>query len=341
MRRLAGLLLALGMVATGCNRVDYFRILRSRVTTSGNLPRTFSYSAVAEGQAFTVTGKVEDDLRHGMVLSYQGKALVDYVVRDDALSVRLRDAAFGSRLANVLGDPVVDAALREGRWVTDPAGAPGLIRTETGGAKDSSGNPFQDARDMLDFVSEAMGTARDARLFSLDDIQYRSQLDPWEYPNEDAGEERYDVLRPFLPLSEGAATAGSAQGSVGPPQFRKLSVFVTKRRVAKVCSVIDIEGHEEFLALRERGLNSNPFLRDLLEQIRKGENPIPIEERYIVAELRYPSSVEVAAPRNAVTGKLQAFQSALQQGVTSGALKPTRPVDVSDCRRRADVPTES
>jgi hypothetical protein len=335
MRRLAVVVVALSLLGTGCRRTDYFEFLRGVVTTSGNVPRAFTYTTLADDQAFTVSGESQDDLRYSMVLSQQGRDLVEYVIRDDSLSVRLRDPAFGGRLANVLGDPVVDAALREGRWVTDPAGAPSLIRSDTQGATESSGDPFRDARDLLEFVTAVMSTGRDVRLFSLDDVEYRSQLDPWEYPDEEQGEERYDVLRPFLPTSEAAATAGSVQGSVGAPQFRKLSVFVDERRVQKICSLIDIEGHEEFMALRERGLDSNPFLRDLLEQIREGETASPIEERYLVAGVSYPSRVEVSAPDDAVTGRLETFQTALRQGVTSGVLRGTGGVDVRECRRTA------
>ncbi|MGH2759818.1 MAG: hypothetical protein ACRDKJ_09665, partial [Actinomycetota bacterium] len=333
MRRWAVLLVVVGLLSTACRRTDYFETLRGVVTTSGNVPRAFTYSTVADDHAFTVSGEAQDDLRYSMVLSQQGRELVEYVIRDDSLSVRLRDPAFGARLANVLGDPVVDAALRQGRWVTDPAGAPSLVRSDVRGATESSGDPFRDARDVLDFLTAAMTAGRDVRLFSLDDVEYRSQLDPWEYPEDEGKEERYDVLRPFLPISEAAATAGSIQGSVGPAQFRKLSVFVEKRRVMKVCSVIDVEGHEEFLALRRRGLDSNPFLRDLLEQIRTGETATPIEQRYLVADVRYPSRVEVNAPSDAVTGRLETFQSALRQGVTSGALRPAERVDVTRCRR--------
>jgi hypothetical protein len=336
MKRLGVIVMAACVLAAGCNRIDYPRILRSRLTGSGNLARSFTYSTVANGESYTVRGRVEDDLRYAMVLSYQGKAIVDYVVRDDSLSIRLRDLEFGKRLANTLGDPVVDKALKEGRWVTDPSGAPPLIRTDTGGSKDSTGDPFQDARDVLDFVIEAMGPARDVRLFTLDDVEYRSQLDPWEYPRKERGEERYDLRRPFLPLSASAATSRGAQGgSVGPPQFRKMSVFVKKSRVDRVCSLIDIEGHEEFIALRQRGLSSNPYLRDLLEQIRKGTTPIPIEPRYIVADIRYPSDLSVGLPPNAMAGKLEVFQSAFKQGVESGVLKPTKQPDTTECRRKS------
>jgi hypothetical protein len=330
------LLLALCFFSSACNKVDYPKILRSRLTRSGNLARTFTYTTAAEGEAYAVRGRVEDDLRYAMVLYVGDKPLVDYIVRDDSLSVRLRDPAFGQRLANTLGDPVVDAAVKARRWVTDPSGAPPLIRATVGGPTESTGDPFQDARDVLDFVLAAIASARDVREFTLDDVEYRSQLDPWAYPDEDHGEVRYDLRRPFLPTSEARATARGAQTAVGPAQFRKTSVFVGRGRVDKVCSLIDIEGHEEFIALRQRGLNSNPFLRKLLEEIRKGTSAVPIKRRYTVTDIAYPRQLKVEVPTGAITGRLEAFQSALKQGVTSGVLKPSGRVDESECRRRSD-----
>jgi hypothetical protein len=334
MKKLLSLLAVFGLLATACNKVDYPKILRARLTKSGNLARTFMYKTVGKADAYTVRGRVEDDLRYAMELSHQGRPLMEYIVRDDALSVRLRDPEFGKRLANTLGDPVVDAALKEGRWVTDPAGAPPLVKTNTTSGTELTGDPLQDARDVLDFVTKSMAAARDVRLFTLDDVEYRSQLDPWEYPKEDSGEVRYDLRRPFLPTSQAAAGVGAATGSVGPPQFRKTSVYVRNGEVERVCSLIDVEGHEEFIALRQRGLKSNPFLADLLRQIEKGTSPVPIEPRYIVAEIRYPRDVSVDVPGDTVTGRLETFQSVLKQGVESGVLRPTKRPDISDCRRK-------
>lgn len=334
MKRFWLLLVVTCLLLTACQRVDYPSIVRNRVTSSGSESRSFTYTTVGKADAYTVDGRVEDDLRYSMILSHEGRPLMDYVVRDDALSVRLRDPEFGTRLANTLGDPVIDAALRQGRWVTDPAGAPPLIRTTAGSAGDLTGDPFQDARDHFRFVLTALAASRDVRIFTLDDVEYRSQLDPWEYPDEEEGQVRYDLMRPLLPTSEASSGLQGAQGSVGPAQFRKTSVFVQEGSVQRICSLIDVQGHEEFIALRQRGLNSNPYLRDLLEQIEKGTSAVPIEPRYIVADVAYPRRVSVEPPPDGVTGKLETFITALKQGVTGGALQPSRRPDLSECRRR-------
>lgn len=333
MKRLAAVVLALVAFASGActDPNEDADELRSFVRTSERQPRTFTYQVASESQAYRVRASIEDELRHAMVLSYGGREVMDYVVRDDAIAVRLRDTEFGSRLANVLGDPVVDAALREGRWVIDPAGAPPLIGSDVVAGREVSGDPFRDARDAIRFVGQAIGSARDVKEFTLEDIEYRSALDPWRYPPEEGDEVRYDLIRPFLPTSEAQTVGGS--GDIGAPQFRKTSIFVDGRHIEQVCSVVDVEGHEEFIELRRRGLDSNPFLAQLLERIQEGETALPIEERYWVAEVDYPEDVSVDAPPDAETGKLETFLTAFQSALEAGLLRPTESVDTSACRR--------
>lgn len=287
--------------------------------------------SVSEDQVYTVRATVQDELRYAMVLSAGDKEVMDYVVRDDAAAVRLRDPSFGARIANVLGDPIVDAALKAGRWVIDPAGAPPLIRTDVSAGGETSGDPFRDAQGVLRYVEQSMGQASQVKEFTLEDIEYRSALDPWRYPAEGSAEVRYDLVRPFLPTNE-AATVG-AQGDIGPAQFRKVVAFVERRRVREICSVVDIQGHEEFIELREAGADSNPFLANLLRRIEREETAIPIQERYLNVEIDYPEEVSVDVPADAVTGKLETFLTALQGAFEAGVLRPTRNVDTEACRR--------
>src|SRR5207244_3410243 len=131
--------------ATSCKANQDAIDLRNDIVKSSNLPRTFSERVVTADGAFFVDGRLEDDLRYAMLLkSSDGKPLVDYVVHDDELAVRLRDPAFGAKLANVLGDPLVDHALKAKQWVQDPSGAPAVIQASTISGAASSGNPFQD-----------------------------------------------------------------------------------------------------------------------------------------------------------------------------------------------------
>ncbi len=332
MRRLALVLVSIAVVSGACSDPNEKAVeLRGFSRVSAREPRMLTFRSISEEQAYEVRGTFEDELRYSMALTSAGKPLVDYVVRDDALAVRLRDIAFGTRLANVLGDPVVDAALKAGKWVVDPSGAPPLIRSEVRAGGEAISDPFRDTQNAVRFIEQAMGQSSEVKEFSLEDIEYRSALDPWRYPAEDDGEARYDLIRPLLPTNE-SATIG-AQGDIGPAQFRKTSVFVQERRVREICSVVDVQGHEEFLELRERGAESNPFLAALLERINEKETAIPIEERYVFVEIDYPESPDVQIPPDAVTGKLETFLTALEGGFGAGVLRPTGRLDTSECRR--------
>jgi hypothetical protein len=330
-RRIAGLVVVLGLLASvACGAKNDIEVLNRGVRSSDTRAREFRYHSVTENQDVAVRGKVEDELRYAMVMSSGGKDLVDYVVRDDAIGVRLRDPSFGKRLANTLGDGVVDAALKSGEWVVDPSGAPPLIRPEVAQGADLFGDPFRDAYEIFRYVKTSVSQARDVKLFSLEDIEYRSSQDPWRYPTNDS-EARYDLVRPRLPTSEGQ-TIGS-RGDIGPNVFRKMSVFLKADKVEQLCSLVDIEGHEKIKELREKGLSSNPFLANLLKRVENKETSTPIEERYLVTDFTYPNTVEVKLPTQRTVGKLETFITALQKGIEAGALRPRTAADTSECKR--------
>ena len=331
MRRAGALaLVLLALAATSCERNQDSIVLRRNITRSADKSREFTVRVASTDSAFAVRGKLDDDLRYSMLLSSAtGKPLIDYVVGDDTLAVRLRDPAFGRKLANVLGDAVVDRELKAGRWVQDPAGAPPVVQPATA-AGQTTGNPFQDARHVLLLTQSAMGQSSQVVKWSLEDISYKSRFDPWRYPKDP--ELRYDLRAPALPRSE-AQTVQGGGGDVGPQHFRKLSVFVRDGRVAQVCEAIDIFGHEDYVAIKERGRRWNPFLTALFDRVLKGDTATPIRPRYTVVDIEYPDDPSVAVPRGATPGKLTVFVSALQQAITAGALKPTASVDTSECRR--------
>jgi hypothetical protein len=59
-----------------------------------------------------------------------------------------------------------------------------------------------------------------------------------------------------------------------------------------------------------------------------------------ITTLRYVDDVSIGLPKDAVRGKLETFLTAFQQGMTAGALKPSRAANVADCRRAAgELPT--
>jgi hypothetical protein len=333
-RRAGILVVSLCLVAsTACGGNDDVETLNRGIRASDTVARQFDYHSVTAAQDVQVRGMVEDELRYAMVLSSGGRDLVDYVVRDDAIGVRLRDPNFGKRLANTLGDGVVDGALKAGEWVVDPSGAPPLIRPEIAAGADLYGDPFRDAYEIFRYARTSATQARDVKLFSLEDIEYRSSQDPWRYPQDDT-ETRYDLLRPRLPTSEGQ-TIGS-RGDIGPSAFRKMVLFLRDGKVAQMCSLVDIEGHEKIKELREEGLDSNPYLANLLKRIEAKETSTPIEERYLVTNFNYPESVDVKLPAKRTVGKLGVFLEALQKGIEAGALRAPSSPDTTECKRPAD-----
>lgn len=339
-RAAASVLVALALLSSCGNANEDSEELRRFVSRSELVPRVFTYRALGVNDSFDIAGQIADDLRYKMVLSHEGRTLLQYVVYDDALAVRLVDPSFGGKLANELGHPAVDAALRGGKWVIDPSGAPPLYRRDAGQRGVTSGDPFRDSREALRVIGEYTTESRGVKEFSPDDIAYRPQYDPWRYPDVQGAEVRYDLQRQPLPKSE-AQTQGGTQGDAAQiAQFRKTSIFVRDDRVQEVCSVVDIYGHEDITALRERGESSNPFLAGLVEVIENKETSVPIEERTTITTLRYADEVSIALPRDAVRGKLETFLTAFQQGMTAGALKPSRDASVTECRRAAgELPT--
>jgi hypothetical protein len=313
------------VVLVSCSKANEDAIVLQRdLTTSANLARHFTYRQFTPDAAFQIDGTVEDDLRYSMTLSTNdGVPLMQEVVSDDALAVRIIRASFASLISNSLGHPTVDAALRAGTWVLDPAGAPPIIdpNQAAGGPQasdETSGDPFRDARDALRYASNAQSQASGVAKFSLESVTYRPLFDPWRYPT--GREVRYDLIRPPLPK---AASLGGGTENIGPAIFRKLSVFVKGSRVEETCESVDIEGHEDIVALRQRGVNSNPYLRDLIKRIETKQTSVPITPKIAVVDVDYPSAVSTALPRSAVIGKLDTFESAFLQAFRSGVLKPT------------------
>ena len=332
-RPLVILTLLLAVAATSCKPNQDATDLRNDLTKSSNLSRTFTERIVTAGAAYVVRGTLEDDLRYSMLLSDgAGTPLVDYVVHDDELAVRLRDPAFGAKLANSLGDAVVDKALKAKQWVQDPSGAPPIIQASTLSGAESSGNPFQDARQVFLFAQSAQGQAALTIKWSLEDITYKSRFDPWRYPEDKSGELRYDLRPPPLPHSEAQTIRGSS-GDIGPQHFRKFSMFVNKGKIDQLCEAIDIYGNEDYVALKQRGFKSNPFLTSLFGRVIKGDTAVPIRTRYMVTDVEYQPGATVTVSRDAVPGKLTTFLSALQQAIAAGALKPATAPDTTECVR--------
>ena len=344
MRRLWSLALVAMLAVVACAPADEAsHKLAAAATKSSLLRRSFVYRTIGKTDAYTMTGEILDDFRYGMTMSYGDRPLVRYVVSDDSLAVQLADPGFAARLANSFGSPTVDEALRAGKWVVDPSGAPPLFRKDTGKdagkvESDTTGDPFRDVREAINSVRTFASQATKINEWSLEDIEYHPQYDPWRYPAIKKGEIRLDLIRPPLPKNA-SQTLGRRGDDASTANFRKTSVFVEKGRVEEVCSVVDVAGHEDFLALKQRGDKSNPFLARLRDQIDHNQLSAPIIPRDTVFNISYPKTVSVALPKEAVIGKLTTFVTAFDQAYTSGALRPTTATPkITNCLRRGTNP---
>jgi hypothetical protein len=270
-----------------------------------------------------------------MMLSVGGVAVVEQIISDDARALRLPTPA-ALEGAPAFGHPSVDAALRSGRWVIDPSGAPPLVRAEEGPGQ-AVVDPFREALTAFGFVRQSVADAFEVREFNFEAIVYKPSQDPWGYPRRSRGEVRYDMARRFLPKTEDQI--GGAQGDIIPGHFRKLSAYVLDGRVYQVCSLVDIEGHEDFIKLKELGEGKgNPFHRTLLNRIRKGDTQLPIFELEHYITMTYPERVEIGLPADAHVGLLDGFEQ-FQNESFADLLKPKgeeRP-DLKRCDRPADV----
>lgn len=334
MRKLLAVVVATLLLSAGCGRPEEdAQKLRSHLRASELSPRSFVFQEVSEDRAFSVTAEVEDDFRYRMVLSGPEGGIVEYVVDDDALAVRFLDPAVADRIGNLLGHQDVDRALREGRWVVDPSGAPRLRRGESDEDEGMLRDPLRESIEIFPYVRTAMAQAFGVVEFNLESIEYRPSLDPWEYPDRDEGETRFDLMAPALPKNEQQMQGGGG-GQIGQAHFRRLSVFVDPRgRVDRICEVVDIRSHEDYRRLEERGPGHNPFQAQLFESILSGESLAPIRERKVYVTVQYPDELSVALPDDAHAGRLEEAKEAMEQAFRGGMLRTPRPPDLTDCDR--------
>lgn len=251
-----------GGVLSGCGtaqRKNAEKALAALAATA-HTPRKYTYTEIEpSGQVTTVNGVVEDDLRHKERLFLGTEVAADQVVSDDALAMRIPSDRALARLVNrtpaspaaapaASGAPSVagtgtttDAlnALKQQRWVIDPAGAPPLVRPSTigpgGRERDpvTGDDPLLDAVDTFEYARRAIASALTVIQFNPDDINYKPSEDPFQKPPVGGPVIRYDLIRPSLPNA--ALQAGAGRSNLpGPEHFRKMAIYVRGGRVEKI-----------------------------------------------------------------------------------------------------------
>lgn len=239
-RRALLVLLAAVVLLGGCSkREDDSTAVRDLVDATSPNPYRFIYEVEQGGEEFRVQGLIEDDLRYKLQLSIDGRPALEQVVVDDAVAVRFLAPGLVERFIDRTVEDEVDLetdiegatvleALRAGRWVTDPVGAPSLLltaREATGGDQEGevADDPLYDARTVLDYVRRINQPFIRYDAESLEPT-YRSDEDPFLPPEDDSGVTRYDTAVSDLPSAD---DAGGGSDAVFPSyaNFRRMAVY--------------------------------------------------------------------------------------------------------------------
>ena len=115
-RLLATLTVLLAFAATSCKPNQDATDLRNDITKSSNLPHSFDLHVAAVDAAYSVQGKLEDDLRYSTAVTYPKEALNQGIIKKDTNPGQPMPG-MGSRavlIAPLLhgGEPVGTLALR-------------------------------------------------------------------------------------------------------------------------------------------------------------------------------------------------------------------------------------
>jgi hypothetical protein len=324
-RRTAAGALGLLFVLTSCGPdTQNQEKLRNFISASGSVPHTFDYTEAAQDRWFQVSGAIEDDLRYRFTLASPQGRLLDFIIVDDAIAIRMLKPEVFRPFRAQIGHPTTADAFLAGKWVLDPAGAPPLAAPVKSDQQTRPPvDPLEIGAVLFRTLTEQMAASRQIWEYNKDDITYFRSRDPWRAPDKEAGEVRYDLLRPILPLREDQLQTG--QLTIGESQFRKTTVFIRTGRVQELCEVVDVAGHEEFVKNREEG-NRNKFLVDVEKQVLEGRTPVPVRQRTLYATFGYPESVKVDLPKNVVRANLSTFMGGLRTGFKQGLIAPPGPI---------------
>lgn len=311
MRAIAAfLLIASASLGTGCGRASTFEQELSRFmdATEASLVEYLYTERTGDGRTTEVRGRIEDSIRHSETLSIEGVSVMERVVYDDVLAVRVLAPDQVPQIASPApADLAVAEALRGGQWVIDPAGAP-----QEGSTQDAPTNlgadPFKDATSVFQYARRSIDQAEGVFELNPDQLGYLAEEDPFPLPNERAGEIRFDIAPPPLPRRQ-------EETLPGPPPFRKMSVYVLKDRVNRILEEIDIESQSDVKRAHETGRNE--FFLRLAREVKVGRSSQPVRERtmsFEIASQGKPVALEV--PQQGFIGNLR---------VLFGERKPATP----------------
>lgn len=310
MRRAVVALLTLSLLApASCGRAVRIRQrVLGFVTATEKLPRRFVYVAEVAGRQVEVRGRIEDGFRYQETLRLGGSAVLEQIVADDAVALRIMDPGKVPLLSSGVlvpgSSPIVTEALRSGQWVVDPSGAPSIAR-KAADENALGGNPLRDAVEVLRYIRVAVNEAFDVKEYSEEDLDpaYRPSEDTFPKPDHNAGVRRYDVVRP--PLPRPAGLGGLQQQPPRTAHFRRMAIYVKGSRILRILEHVDVEGHKDFVEARKKGKKR---LLELLKSVLAGQGPervLPRKMSVVFSELG--AKVSIRQPQDALLASLAGF----------------------------------
>jgi hypothetical protein len=350
---MSGLLVVTALGLSGCKGAsDAEKRLREALRNTEKMSNTFLYRETVRDKVGAhetdVRGLVEDDFRYKARVATDGKPVLDEVVSDDAIAVRLLDTAAMGRFlrkpatakqggsgvggtgstpapdgggdqggsSRMPGEPSAAEILASRRWLLDSSGAPSAFGS--GNTDQTLGDdPIADARAVFAYVDRAMNEAVRVVEFNPESLEYRKDEDPFETPKEGSGVTRYDFERPKLPKASQTGT-GSNQVTPDTRHFRKMSVYVKDKRIIRVVEKIDVESRlddlediydTKFPADRPRA-EVAAIAVEALNVIRTGQGQDPIRMRDMEYSLKdLGTNVKVDMPTDTIKGSAALLQN--------------------------------
>lgn len=303
-RSVACVLLLVALVSGACGggtRNRPRRLVGGALNRVSNHPFAFRYQEqlLKPKKLIEVRGEVADDLRSRGTLAIDGKDVLEQIISDDAIAVRVRDQKMAAPYvaAIAIQDKAAAADLKVGKWLIDQQGAPELVAPRTGDNVIQTGvNPLLESSSYIfQYLEDAMNAGRGLEEFNPDSPFYNALDDPWR---DDAnaglvkeGIRRYDINLPPLPRR---TQRGSGAAIPGTPHFRKLVFYLRGTRLVEVKEQIKIDDRPEFR--RAAAGRAAKYYTELLKEALAGATRDPIRERRMDISFEARDDISVALP---------------------------------------------
>jgi hypothetical protein len=333
-RRKLALVFVIGLlVLTACRRTQEDREeVLSFIARTEALAREFVYEAEEDGRSIEVQGVFEDSLRFHALLRIDGADVLEQVVDDDSLAVRVIDPTKIPSLAEgtAAGSTIILDALRSGQWVLDPSGAPPLtIRVDE--EIPTGQDAVLDAAGALNYARLAAEQAAEVKEWQAEDLEpaYRPFEDHFPEGNPSAGIRRFDLVRRGIPRP--TQELGTFEVEPEASMFRRMVIYVKDGRIFRIIEEVDIAGHPDFVDAKEQGKTQ---MLEFLEQIQALTGSRAVEEREMTIVFRnIGEETTVRPPPEPLRASLRGIFSPVGEG-------EELPADAQQTGQEAEPPSQ-